>query len=124
VKLVVDMNLSTDWVAPLQLAGVDAVHWCEIGPQDASDYAIMGWSREHHAVVLTRDLDFGAALMVHALPSPSVVQLRIKQIRPERHVALVRRAITLHGTRLERGAIVTVEEHRIRARVLDPEADL
>ena len=119
MKLVIDMNLSTEWVAPLRQAGVDAVHWSEIGPQDASDDAIMIWSREHRAVVLTRDLDFGAALMVYAYPSPSVVQLRIKQVRPERDLARVRRAIALHGAHLERGAIVTVEEHRIRARVLD-----
>lgn len=119
MKLVVDMNLSTDWVAPLREGGIDTVHWSEVGTQDASDGAIMVWSREHGAIVLTRDLDFGAALIVYSLPSPSVIQLRMKQIRPERHVALVRRALALHGARLERGAIVTVEEHRIRARVLD-----
>jgi predicted nuclease of predicted toxin-antitoxin system len=119
VKLVVDMNLSTDWVAPLRQVGIDTVHWSELGPPDASDDAIMVWSRENHAIVLTRDLDFGAALMLHALPSPSVVQLRIKKIRPEQDIALVRRALSLHGTHLERGAIVTIEEHRIRARVLD-----
>jgi len=119
VKLVVDMNLSTAWVAPLRQAGIDTIHWSEVGPQHASDDAIMVWSREHSAIVLTRDLDFGAALMIHALPSPSVIQLRMKQIRPQRDLALVRRALALHGTHLERGALVTVEEHRIRARVLD-----
>lgn len=124
MKIVVDMNLSTDWVALLRTADVDVLHWSDIGSPDAPDEEILVWSREHNSIVLTRDLDFGAALIVNALPSPSVVQLRLKQIRVERDVVTVRRALALHGRRLGQGAIVTIEPNRIRARVLDPDADL
>ena len=123
MKVVVDMNLSTDWVPLLREAGVDAYHWSSIGSPQTPDDEIMVWSREHGAIVLTRDLDVGAALIVNALLSPSVVQVRIKQVRPERNIALVRRTFALHGRHLERGAIVTVESRRIRARVLDLDAD-
>ncbi len=120
MKLIVDMNLSTDWVTALRTAGVEAVHWVTVGPQDASDEAIMAWAHANEAVVLTRDLDFAATLMAEARASPSVIQLRIDQARPERHLPLVQRALSLHRTHLEQGAIVTLQDERVRVRVLDP----
>lgn len=120
MKLVVDMNLSGDWADALQQDGFDAVHWAAIGPEGADDRVILNWARENDAVVLTRDLDFAAAISMLDLSSPSVIQLRIVQARPERHLPLVRRALSLHRDDLDRGAIVTIEEERIRIRKLSP----
>lgn len=115
------MNLSGDWVSALRAADIDAVNWAAIGPQDAADEAIMAWAQANDAVVLTRDLDFAATLVLLRLDSPSIIQLRIDQARPDRHVPLVKRALSFHHTRLERGAIVTIEEDRVRVRALDPD---
>jgi len=76
MKLVVDMNLSTDWVAALGAGRVEAVHWSSVGPFDASDEFILAWARANEATVLTRDLDFAAALMMQGRVSPSVIQLQ------------------------------------------------
>lgn len=122
MKLVVDMNLSTDWVPALRGAGVEAVHWSAVGPQDAGDDAIMAWAHANGAVVLTRDLDFAAMLTRRRLASPSVIQLRVEQVRPERHLPLVQRALSLHRHRLEQGAIVTLQEEQVRVRILDSDA--
>ena len=116
MKLVVDMNLSTDWVPALQSVSIEAVHWTTIGPDDAKDEEIMAWAHANEAVVLTRDLDFAAMLMIQGLASPSVIQLRIDQVRPERHLALIQRALSLYGKQLEEGAIITVEDERVRVR--------
>lgn len=124
MRLVVDMNLSTDWVSALGNASIEAVHWSTIGPQEASDVAIMAWAHANGAVVLTRDLDFAAMLTRQRLASPSVIQLRIDQVRPERHLSLVQRALSLHRHHLEHGAIVTLEDERVRVRVLDHDAKL
>jgi predicted nuclease of predicted toxin-antitoxin system len=123
MKLVVDMNLSTDWVPALRAVGVEAVHWATIGPQEAGDEAIMAWAHANEAIVLTRDLDFAARLTMRGLASPSVIQLRIDQVRPERHLSLVQRALSLHRRHLEQGAILTLEEERVRVRVLDRDAE-
>lgn len=122
MKLVVDMNLSLDWVSALRGAGIEAVHWSMIGPPSARDEAIMDWGHANEAVVLTRDLDFGTALTKQGLASPSVIQLRIDQVRPERHLALVQRALSIYRPHLERGAIVTLEDDRVRVRILDTDA--
>jgi predicted nuclease of predicted toxin-antitoxin system len=122
MKLVVDMNLSTDWVSALRAAGIEAVHWATLGPLEASDSVIMAWAHANQAIVLTRDLDFAAALMMQGRSSPSVIQLRIDQVRPERHLPLVQRALALYGRHLEQGAVVILEEDRVRVRVLDANA--
>jgi predicted nuclease of predicted toxin-antitoxin system len=123
MKLVVDMNLSTDWIPALRTVGIEAVHWAAIGPHDASDEAIMAWAHVNEAIVLTRDLDFAATLTMQGLALPSVIQLRIDQVRTERHLPLVQRALSLYQSHLEKGAILTLEEKRMRVRVLDPNAE-
>jgi predicted nuclease of predicted toxin-antitoxin system len=123
MKLVVDMNLSIDWIPALRAAGIEAVHWIEIGPQDADNAEIMAWAQANGSVVLTRDLGFAAALTMQGLASPSIVQLRIAQVRPERHIHLVRHALMRYGAHLEQGAVVTLEEERTRVRVLNSDTN-
>jgi predicted nuclease of predicted toxin-antitoxin system len=123
MKLVVDMNLSTDWIPALRTVGIEAVHWAAIGPHDARDEAIMAWAYENEAIVLTRDLDFAAMLTMQGHALPSVIQLRIDQVRTERHLALVQRALSLYQSHLEKGAILTLEEKRMRVRVLNRDAE-
>ena len=124
MKLVVDMNLSVAWIAGLHGKGVDAVHWSALGPQDAADDAIMAWARANDVVVLTRDLDFGAALTRQALIAPSVIQIRCGRVEMERHLPLVVRVITEHQAPLGTGAIVTIEDDRVRVRVLASDTSL
>jgi predicted nuclease of predicted toxin-antitoxin system len=124
MMLVVDMNLSTDWIPALRAVGIEAVHWAMIGPPEAGDQAIMAWAHANEAIVLTRDLDFATMLTMQGLVSPSVIQLRIDQVRPDRHLSLVQRALSLHRLHLEQGAILTLEEERVRVRVLDHDAEL
>ncbi|WP_342106083.1 DUF5615 family PIN-like protein [Methylobacterium sp. SI9] len=120
MKLVIDMNLSISWIDGLERRGFSAAHWSTIGLQDAADEAIMDWARANGAIVLTRDLDFGAALTRKALIAPSVIQLRCGRVELERHLALVTRVLTEHGGTLETGAIVMIEDERVRVRILDP----
>lgn len=119
MKLIVDMNLSVDWAAASRAAGFDAAHWSEIGRRNAPDHEIVAWAQAQSAVVLTRDLDFAAVITRAGLGTPSVIQLRIGQVRPDRHLPLVRRALALHRTQLEQGAIITLEDDRMRVRILD-----
>ena len=65
VRVVVDMNLSVEWIPVLEKAGWPAVHWSAVGDPRADDAKIMTWALTHGCVVFTHDLDFGTAL---ALP--------------------------------------------------------
>lgn len=56
------MNLSPKWVAALQNAGWQAVHWSTVGNPRATDNEIMNWAASNEFIVLTHDLDFGSLL--------------------------------------------------------------
>ncbi len=51
VKLLVDMNLSPDWVPVLKSHGWSVVHWSTVGDPRASDRTIMEWAAKHEYVV-------------------------------------------------------------------------
>ncbi|MFD6321167.1 MULTISPECIES: DUF5615 family PIN-like protein [Methylorubrum] len=118
MRLVIDMNLSTDWVIFLQGQGHDAVHWSSVGPQDAPDEDIVDWARAEDRTILTNDLDFGTLLVSTGASKPSVVQLRT-DITLSTHVGpLVAQAIARMEDELVAGALVTVETGRLRLRSL------
>ncbi|MBX9677340.1 MAG: DUF5615 family PIN-like protein [Gemmataceae bacterium] len=47
LRLLIDMNLSPDWIAEFMSRGWDAVHWCEVGDPAASDATIMSSTAAH-----------------------------------------------------------------------------
>ena len=118
MKIVVDMNLSPQWVEVLMLKGHDCVHWSEIGPPNAPDREILLWARSNGYVVFTHDLDFGAILAATKADSPSVLQLRTQNISPKRIGESVVSAFKQFEELLNQGALVSIDQKRARARIL------
>jgi predicted nuclease of predicted toxin-antitoxin system len=118
MKLLVDMNLSPRWCAFLFAGGVDSKHWSELGPANSADADIMAYAQTSGYVVLTHDLDFGAILAATGGNSPSVVQIRARDISPEAIGTKVLVALEQCAVELSRGALLTVEADRNRLRVL------
>ena len=118
IKILIDMNLSPDWVPLLQNAGWSATHWSTVGDPKADDRTLMGWAEEHGYVVFTHDLDFGTILALTHKTGPSVLQVRGQDVFPDHLGSLVVAAIGRHETDLESGAIVVVDESRNRVRIL------
>ena len=117
-KLLIDMNLSPQWVPVLQEHGWEAVHWSDVGDPRASDRAIMDWSMAHQYVVFTHDLDFGTMLALTHDVGPSVIQVRAENILPDYLGGSVVAALNQHEADLSSGALVVVDESRSRVRVL------
>ena len=118
MRIVVDMNLTPAWVPYLASLGHDAVHWSEIGAEDAPDTDIIDWARIHDRAVMTADLDFGIALARSDATAPSVIQLRTGSTLPGRVGSLVARAIDGARADLHSGALLTIETGRVRLRPL------
>ncbi len=118
MKLTVDVNRSPDWVTQLNSAGHEAVHWSAIGPVDADDAEIVARADRDGATILTRDLDFGAHVVLAKRTRPSIVQVRAKRATPERYAELVLGALRQTASALEQGALVTIDFERIRVRLL------
>lgn len=89
MKILIDMNLSPDWVEVFVRHGIEAVHWSAAGDPRAEDGVLMEWSRANAYVVFTHDLDFGMLLALTQAKSPSVVQVRTQDVTPAHLETLV-----------------------------------
>lgn len=112
------MNLSPDWIPILRAAGFEATHWSSVGNPRAVDAVIMEWAREHDWVVFTHDLDFGTLLAHSRAGKPSVIQARTQDVSPAALSVKVLATLRQFETVLTEGAIVVLDEHRSRVRIL------
>lgn len=119
-KVLVDMNLSPEWVSTLTNTneGWKAVHWSAVGDPRASDTEIMAWALAHDHIVFTHDLDFGATLALTHVAGPSVLQIRGQHVLPENVAPLIVATLRRYEEQLKTGALVVVEKSRSRIRVL------
>src|SRR6266542_4469551 len=118
VRLVIDMNLSVEWVAELASHGWSAVHWSTVADPSAEDSVIMAWALANSYVVFTHDLDFGTTLALTHATGPSVLQVRGQNVLPEDIGPIVIAALRQHDAALAAGALVVVDVKKSRVRVL------
>lgn len=118
IQILIDMNLSPDWVDELSNHGWAAVHWSAIGDPRATDREIMDWARANAHVVFTHDLDFGTMLALTHATGPSVIQVRGQNVLPDHMAPIVMAALKQHETDLASGALVVIDESKSRVRVL------
>ncbi|HEX3484343.1 MAG TPA: DUF5615 family PIN-like protein [Micropepsaceae bacterium] len=118
MRVLVDMNLSPAWVPYLRAAGIDAVHWAELGHRDASDEELMRWAERNGCSVMTADLDFTAILAATGRNGPSVLQIRADLLTPAALGAAVLDVLSRVKADMEAGAVVSFDGQRMRVRVL------
>ncbi|MEH2281922.1 MAG: DUF5615 family PIN-like protein [Nostoc sp.] len=118
MKILIDMNLSPDWVAVFEKYNIAAVHWSTVGDRTEKDSIIMQWARTNGYIVFTHDLDFGSLLAATGVDSPSVIQVRTQDVLPKSIENLVISALNQFESSLETGALVTVDQTQSRVRIL------
>lgn len=118
VRILVDMNLSPDWVPVLTGHGWPTMHWSAVGDPRATDRTIMDWAVTNGYVVFTHDLDFGTMLALTHASGPSVLQVRGQDVLPEHMEQLVVATLRQHEPALVSGALVVANESKCRVRVL------
>ncbi len=121
MKFLADMGISPQSVSFLQGLGHDAVHLHVQGLERLEDSSILGKAREEGRILLTHDLDFGELIAASGARLPSIVVFRLRKMRPERVNRYLESIISQQRELLEQGAIISVTEGRIRARVLPVE---
>ena len=118
IQILIDMNLSPDWVDELSKHGWASVHWSAIGDPRATNREIMDWARSNGYVVFTHDLDFGTMLALTHASGPSAIQVRGQDVLPDHMAPIVLAALQQHESDLVSGALVVVDESKSRVRVL------
>jgi len=123
MKILIDMNLSPDWVDVLIGNGFEALHWSTIGDPRAEDSVLMDWARTNGYVVFTHDLDFGTLLALTRAESPSVIQVRTQDVTPTHLAGMIIAALRNYESLLESGALIVLDEAKSRVRILPLERD-
>ena len=118
MKLLVDMNLSVDWLPLLAARGWKAEHWSPLGPGNAPDSELMIRARLHGYTVVTQDLDFSQLLFATQASGPSVVRLRVDNEFDHNTCEHVCTAIAQAEAALTSGALLTISGLRVRLRRL------
>jgi predicted nuclease of predicted toxin-antitoxin system len=114
MKILIDMNMSPDWVPVLREFVSAVVHWSDVGDSNATDTSIATYAQREDFVILTQDLDFGAILSASGDRSPSVILLRAGRVTPSAFGMQVIAAIERLHDELIAGAFVTIERGRTR----------
>ncbi len=123
MRFLVDAALAPAVAAALRAAGHDAVHVRDRGLQAASDRTVLELARAEQRVLLSADTDFAALLLAAEAAGPSVILFRrTLDRRPGRQVEILLANLEALAEPLHAGAIVIVEDTRIRIRLL-PLAD-
>ena len=118
MKIIVDVNLAVRWADMLSAQNIEAVHWAKIGTANAPDIEIMYYASQNGYAVFTNDLDFSAILFSTRACSPSVIQIRAEDTRPEVHLDRVVSALINHSSAIEQGAVITIDPVRTRLHIL------
>ena len=118
MKLLLDQGLPRSAAALLRKAGIDSVHTGEIGYAAAEDTDILDYGRVEGRIVATLDADFHTLLALSGAVSPSVIRIRIEGLRAEAAAILLQSVLQECDEDLQQGAVVTVQEGRLRIRRL------
>ena len=118
MNILIDMNLSPAWVDVLEKAGYKAKHWQSIGKGNAADQEIMAWAQTHSYIVFTHDLDFSHILAATKAEGPSVIQVRGDDVLPSAISPQVIKAIIQFEDELINGALISIDLHNARIRIL------
>jgi predicted nuclease of predicted toxin-antitoxin system len=120
MRLLIDMNLPPSLAAWLRSEGHDAVHVRELGLGHGSDIEVFTRAGQDSRIVITFDLDFGEIAGLVAVTRIGIVLLRLRSVRIPHMRERLRIALGETEDALKLGAVVLVEDTRIRIRPMPP----
>jgi predicted nuclease of predicted toxin-antitoxin system len=112
------MGVSYSVVLHLRALGHEIVHLRDLGMQRASDEDIFARAVAEERAILTFDLDFARLAFGAGSSLPSLVIYRLSDPRANNQIERLVAALFIATTALENGAVVVIDDSRIRIRDL------
>jgi len=118
MRFLVDNSLSPRLVVALREVPHDAVHVRDLGLALMDDETIFAAAAREHRIIVAQDTDFGTILAMSRDRYPSVILLRCRAKSTEAILGLLMANLPAMSADLEAGAVVVIEDARIRVRRL------
>jgi predicted nuclease of predicted toxin-antitoxin system len=118
MRLLLDMGTSIRTAEHFRALGHDAVHLREQHLQRMGDPDIMRKAVDERRVLVTFDLDFARLIALQRVAWPSVILLRLTQFTTDQVNLRLEDVVHRYATELESGAIVVLDDDRVRIRAL------
>ncbi|MFN8386189.1 MAG: DUF5615 family PIN-like protein [Anaerolineales bacterium] len=123
MNFLLNMNIRREMIAPLQERGHVCRHVGDIGMSRAKDVEIVAEAKKTGETILTHDLDYGNLLAFSGDNAPSVIVLRLRDLRTDE---ISSRLDVVWGeieSPLRNGAIVSISDRSLRIRNLPIEVE-
>ena len=123
MNFLLNMNIRREMIAPLQERGHVCRHVGDIGMSRAKDVEIVAEAKKTGETILTHDLDYGNLRACSGDNAPSVIVLRLRDLRTDE---ISSRLDVVWGeieSPLRNGAIVSISDRSLRIRNLPIEVE-
>ena len=122
MRFLADMGVARSVVHRLGDGGHDAVHLLDEGLERLSDQEIFNKAAAERRILRTFDLDFAEIVALSQTRPVTVILFRLRNARATHVIERLNRALHDAGSALIAGAVVVVEDTRLRIRRLPPGA--
>jgi predicted nuclease of predicted toxin-antitoxin system len=123
MNFLLNMNVNRDMAAQLKKRGHVCRHVGDIGMARATDSEIVAEAKRKDEIILTHDLDYGHLLAFSGEKVPSVIILRLRDLRTGEVVSRLDAIWKDIETPLVEGAIVSLSDKSLRIRNLPIESE-
>ena len=119
MKLLLDQGLPPLTAELLRGQGIDAVHVSEVGLSRAEDLRIIELAQTSNRIIITLDADYHASIALTSAPSPSVIWIRVVNLRSSEYVEIIMPILNEYKDMLINGVLITIRSDRkIKTRLL------
>ncbi|MDP1713616.1 MAG: DUF5615 family PIN-like protein [Anaerolineales bacterium] len=123
MNFLLNMNVHRDMTAPLEKRGHVCRHVSDIGMSRAKDVEIVAEAKRTDETIITHDLDYGHLLAFSGDSAPSVIILRLRDLRTYEIISRLDAVWSEIETPLMTGAIVSLSDKSLRIRNLPIETE-
>ena len=119
MKLLLDQGLPPLTAELIRGQGIDAVHVSEVGLSRAEDLRIIELAQTDNRIIITLDADYHASIALASSPSPSVVWIRIVNLRAPEYVSIIMPILNKYKEMLINGVLITIRsDGKVKRRLL------
>jgi predicted nuclease of predicted toxin-antitoxin system len=119
MKFLLDQGLPPLTAELLRKQGLDAVHVSEIGWARAEDTKIIELAQTDDRIIITLDADYHAAIALTSAPSPSVIWMRVVNLRSSEYMEIIMPILNEYKEMLMNGVLITIRSDRkVKMRLL------